>query len=309
MIRPNSAKTHTLILPNTNKALAEVLKTLPKEKIAHLQSAKDLTTLLHSLLKGNMSDEVQNKALLELLKNTPTFKNLGDFSSSIKELLSTLQKQNTHLPVEKTLQDMLQNIREIDSKTLQKKLENSGIVLESKLKNATNQNRFKEIFSNDFKAQLLHTKELVENASMPNKTHILQHIDKLLLQIDYYQLLSHLGNNTAFYIPYNFDALDSGHFSIKKAKENHFFCDINLTLKKYGELFVRLGLFDHKDLNINIHTQSDLLQNKLKTHTDELQQHLKSVGFRSCNIRFLTIHNDNYSQTYNDLHLGFEAKV
>lgn len=309
MIRPNSTQTHTLILPSTNKALAEVLKTLPQENIAQLQSAKDITTLLHSLLKGNISDEIHNKALLELLKNTPTFKNLGDLNNSIKELLNTLKIQKMHLPIEKALQGMLQNIQEIDSKTLQKKLENSGIVLESKLKNATQPNTIKEIFSNDFKAQLLHTKELVEHTSMPNKTHILQHIDKLTLQIDYYQLLSHLSNNTAFYIPYNFDALESGHFSIKKTKENHFFCDINLTLKKYGDLFVRLGLFDHKDLNINIHTQSDALQNKLQTHTDELQQHLKFAGFRSCNIRFLAIRNDNYSQIHNDLHLGFEAKV
>ena len=308
MIRSSTTKTQTLIMPSTNKALQEVLQSLPQEKLAQLQSAKDLTTLLGSLLKNSPSDEMQNKTLLELLKTSPTFKNLADISTSIKELLQTLKNQNSNLPIEKTLQSMLQNIKEVDAKTLQHKLENSGIFLESKLKN-TPDAKIKEMIHNDFKAQLLQTKAQIETSTLPNKAQLIQHIDKLTLQIDYYQLLSHLGNNTALYIPYDFDALDSGTLTFKRSKEECFFCDIELRLKKYGDLFIRLGLFEHKDLSINIQTQSEELQQILQTNIKELKTQLASVGFQSTTIRFMSEKKENYGYEHTNIALGFEAKV
>ena len=308
MIRPSLTKTQTLILPSTNKALAEVFKTLPKEKLTQLQGAKDLSTLLSSLLKGNISDEIHNKALLDLLKTSATFKNLGDLTTSIKELVQTLKTQKIDLPIEKTLHAMLQNIKEIDPKELKHKLENSGVFLESKLKNTPN-GKIKELLGDDFKAQLLQTKSHIESATIPNKAQLLQHIDKLILQIDYYQLTSYLGNNSAVFIPYDFDALESGSLTLKHSDEDHFFCDIDLTLKNYGELFIRLGLFEKKDLNINIQTQSKELQHKLQSNITELKEQLSAVGFASNKIRFLNDHTPTYGDTHHDIALGFEAKA
>jgi hypothetical protein len=444
MINLKSAtnKTLNIILPSSNKALREVLKDIsPKELSTLTKNAKDLSSILDSLFKESTQNETQNKALLELLKNNPTLKSLSNVTSTLKELQQKLQKftetlpktteeknlskesQISQTPKEQTpklqnlqklqtlLNKTLQNLPASDGKTLQKTVENSGLFLESKLKNFTTpkedlknltqqlskllenskiadvqkinseiktllksdlftqdatpkvllektaslleklsqkmdsnfekttqpkdilftkefkelhsqisklnnpkalqlEGKLKEIFSDDLKAVLNKTAQELQNTNHPQKAEIIQQLDKLSMQIDYYQLLSHLSNATALYIPYSFDAMEEGSLTIKSAKNEKFFCDIDLKLKEYGPLHLRLGLFQKNQLNINIQCQSPQLQQKLQENLPLLREALFKVGIHPKDIRFINCDfpTANYQESQN-INLGFEVKA
>lgn len=310
MIQLNSGKLQNIILPSTNKALSQVLKEISPKNFSELSQAKDLSSILNTIFKESATDQLQNQKLLELLKNNPTLKELGSIKTTIKELLVALQNEKQNLPIEKHLQNMLGDIKNIDDKTLKLKLENSGIFLESKLKNINPQDaKIQELLSNDFKAALLKAKQELENAPIANKTQVLNIADKLSLQIDYYQLVSHLSNGSAMYIPYEFDALEDGSLQIQKDKSNAYFCDIDLTLKEYGELHVRLGLFEKKYLNVNISTQNKELKQLLQNGLKELKEQLATTGLLVKEIRFIDPNEKGYKTESDEVKLGFEVKI
>ncbi|MDQ7067919.1 MAG: flagellar hook-length control protein FliK [Sulfurimonas sp.] len=325
MINVNTAKTLNIILPNTNKALSEVLKSITPKELETLSQAKDLKSIINGLLQQKVNDSSGDAKLLTLLKNNPTFKELSSVSSSIKELLQTLQKEKTTLPLEKQLKSFLSNMQTISESDLKMKIENSGVFLESKIKQLFDksiplskpellqiQASAKEIFSHDLKAILLKAHEELQNSSLPNRQEILKHIDKLTLQIDYHQLLSHLENATSLYIPYSWDALKDGNITIKSAKDDKFFTDIELHLKEYGMLKLRLGMFEKNQLNINITVESKELKKILQDNIPTLKEQLFGVNIVPVSIRFLdddTALSSLYSEHDQELNAGFEVKV
>jgi hypothetical protein len=294
----NQANKHLqLILPNTNKALALVLKDATPAELQKLSVSKDLGSLLDTLLKRSATDTSQNKLLLELLKNNPTLKSLGNITQTLNDLLR----------LEKGVEKNFTHIKDINPKELEQKLKNSGIFLESNLKNTQNP---KEVFTNDFKAILLKAHEELSQSPQANKQEILKQINKLLLQIDYHQLVSHLSNASSLYLPYSWDDLQDGHLEIKSAKDDRYFCDIHLKLKSYGKLDLRLVLFEKNQLSINISTQNDSLKSLLQTNMQELKKQLFSVGITPKDIRFVNAVKSDYKQDYHeDVELGFEVKV
>jgi len=174
------------------------------------------------------------------------------------------------------------------------------------------QTKAKEMFANDFKAVLLKAHEDISQSSHPNKTEILKHIDKLNLQIDYQQLVSHLSNSSSLYIPYAWEALEDGTISIKNTKNGKFFCDIDLQLKEYGELKLRLGMFETNQLSINITTQHKKFKALLQEGIPELKKQLFSVGIAPKEIRFLddsSKESATYLNASSDLNMGFEVKA
>ncbi|MBL1243735.1 MAG: flagellar hook-length control protein FliK [Sulfurimonas sp.] len=426
MINLNTSKTLNIVLPNTNKALNEVLKSITPQELETLSKGRDLKSIVSTLLQQSANDSSGDKKLLSMLKSNPTLKELSSVSSSIKELHQTLQKEKNPLPIEKQLTSFLSNIKNISEEGLKTKIENSGLFLENKIKNlqtpqvalksaltelskildATKlpnvqsintqlkellssdlfknisnkdllktlksdlssltslsknmqnileqlsqrlnspldktiqlndalfsketkslfdkinrlnkpellqtQASAKELFSHDLKAVLLKAHEEVKNSSSPNKAELLKQIDKLTLQIDYHQLLSQLNNSTSLYIPYSWDALEDGNITIKSAKDDKFFTDIELNLKDYGELKLRLGMFEKNQLNINITAESKELKKILQDNIGTLKQQLVGVNIVPANIRFLddspTI-TDAYNEYNQGLNAGFEVKA
>ncbi len=310
MINLSLNKQLNIVFPNTNKALAEVLKDATPKQLEALTQGKDLNSILESILKQSTQKPEQNATLLQLLKNNPTLKNLGNITATLKDLTQLLQQDKEPLPLEKTLKNFLGDIKNMSEKELKTKIENSGIFLESKIKN-TPQMQQKEMFANDLKAVLLKAHEELSSSAHPNKQELLKQMDKLSMQIDYYQLASHLSNASSLYIPYSWDALEDGNITLKSAKEDRFFCDIELQLKEYGELKLRLGMFEKNQLNINITTQSEKLKTLMQENMQQLKKQLLDAGVFPRDIRFI---NDThvttpYEENLENLQMGFEVKV
>jgi len=308
-LSPNADKSLKLILPNTNKALALALKSATAKELTSLTQTKDLGSILDSLLKqSNGVDTAQNRALLELLKSNPTLKSLSNAVPTLKDLLQLLKADKTQTALEKSLQNFLTNIKDIDSKELHSKLKSSGVFLENELKTSKNP---KEILSSDLKALLLKTSDELSNAATtPKSQEILKQIDKVLLQIDYHQLVSHLSNASSLYLPYSWDALQEGDINIKKIKNKSYCCDIHLELKEYATVDLRLVLFEKNQLSINISTQSKELKEKILQNLQILKKQLSNAALITKEIRFTEKKENLYSEhTLENLAMGFEVKA
>ncbi len=320
MINTSTTSKHLgIILPNTNKALAEALKSASPKDLELLSKGTDLKSVMSTILK--QSDNSSSKILLELVKNNPTLKNLGSPSETIKELLNTLSTNNTKesLPIEKKLKNFLLDIKDLKPTELKQKLTNSGVFLESNLKNAQNSpSALKEIITNDLKAILTKAKEEIAKSSHPNQGEVLKNIDKLSLQIDHSQLVSYLSNSSSLYLPFSWDQMQEGNIEIKNGSNNKFYCDINLKLKDYGEVKLKLAIYDKNQLDIHLFSSSDDFKSLVKENIPSLRSALIDISITPRTIRVYepntanskhTAYESQYDSMDDDLKMGFKIKV
>jgi mevalonate kinase len=169
----------------------------------------------------------------------------------------------------------------------------------------------RESLSKDLKAILLKLGDEVQRAAPPNSAEIMKHVDKLLLQIDYHQLLSHVSNSSALFMPYEWGMLDQGSLAFKHAGNDHFYCEIDLQLKEYGQLNLMLELFDTNQLNMRIYTEKEELKTVMMERLKELRLALNSVDIMPRQIRFFDQKEEKnrYLGDNGDIDLGFEVKV
>ncbi|MBL0708813.1 MAG: flagellar hook-length control protein FliK [Sulfurimonas sp.] len=517
MINISNNKHLDIILPSTNKALKEVLKSASPKELRVLTQNKDLKSVLNSLLQESSKNSASDKALLNLVKNNPTLKNLGSVTSTVKGLLDALKStpQKTTLPVEKVLKEFLVDIKQLNQSDLKKQIANSGVFLESKIKNIKNPQaelketlnpllkkiqkssiypikvldknikeilnseviknatnislttpsekqdlskvaklvdkiiqtmqtnlksedtittknfskaldklqhliepkvltkenfkletlkesiteittqlsssktpqakslmdilakvlktlpnssleqltkekipqeiknailplkdlieksdtlflketksllnklttlntsqklqstqNIKELVASDLKSVLLKTSEELSKSPTAKQSEVLKHIDKLSLQIDYHQLASHLSNSSSLYLPFSWDALEEGSLNIKKDKDEKFYCDIELKLKEYGDLSLRLVLYEKNQINIKIHSDNKEFQQIIKDNIPTLRSSFIDINITPREIRILNSSKKTAISPYESqtkaIDVGFEVKA
>ena len=169
----------------------------------------------------------------------------------------------------------------------------------------------RESLSKDLKAVLLKLGDEVQRAALPNSPEIMKHVDKLLLQIDYHQLLSHVSNASALFMPYEWGMLEQGSLAFRQGGNDHFYCEIDLQLKEYGQLNLMLELFDRNQLNMRIYTEKEELREVMMERLKELRLALNSVDIMPRQIRFFDQKEEKnrYPGDRGDIDLGFEVKV
>ncbi len=297
-----------ILLPNTNKALAEALKQVSHEQLVQLKEGKDLKSVLQSLFLAKIENTKSDGVLLDLLKNSATFKNMGSFTENLKSLLSTLKAEPSLAPKLSQLEGYLQHISTLDTPNLKEKISNSGVFLESKILATL---EVEETLAHDVKGQLLTLGEEIKE-SHPNSQ---SKIDQLLTQIDYHQLLSHLNNSNSLYFPFVWDQMEKGSLSLKKGKKDKFYCEINLTLKEYGEMDLMMGLYSENQLDIQIQTQQENFKMLLQNNLENLRNLLINAGLSPRRIRIYAkseTHNPKmsaYTQEESEMHTLFEERV
>jgi len=307
-------------LCNTNTAVdknfTKNTKKTPKtntQQTSH--TAKSLNSIIDSIFKQAITKPDTNETILEILKNNPTLKNIKNISADIKNLLNLLSKQDTSQLLQtsnlkKVLNTLLLDPKHTDAKTLKQKLQNSGVFLESKLKNTQDTaENIKKMLLDDLKSALLKTKKEISTSSTQNKTEIIKHIDKLTMQIQYNQLLSHLLNSASTQLP--FEGFKEANINIKKSKENKFYCDIELKLKDYGDILLKLAVYDKNQLDIHIYSENTKFQNIVKTNIKTLRLNLTNANIAPRNIKILKNTKTKPSQynTEENIKMGFEAKA
>ncbi|MDD2829164.1 MAG: flagellar hook-length control protein FliK [Sulfuricurvum sp.] len=307
----------SLLIPNTNKVLNEILKHATPEQLSDLKEHKDIKTFLSSLFNDKINNTKSDALLLDLLKNNPSFKTMGNFTDNLKSLLDNLKSDPQLAKKGEKLETFIQSASTLNSPLLKEKISHSGVFMESKIASlGTNPTpeSLREI-ERDVKSQLLHLSDDLKGDDSPQSAQLQTKIDNLITQIDYHQLQSHLNASNSLYFPFAWDGLEKGSLSSKKGKSGKFYCEINLTLKEYGDIDLMMALYEQNNLDIQIHTEKPELKKVLKENLSSLKSLLQEAELVLRNIRIvenkeiLTPVSNAYNQNDGDNYTGFEVTV
>jgi hypothetical protein len=326
------------------KALAQLVKGIEKIvftlninlKVGDVVTTKDFNTTLEKLqhqiqpklltaenFKLTSIHETIQQLIPMLNKSTlPQAKSLLDALVKILQITpNTSLQQFTDKKIPQELQTAMQPLKTAITKADSIFSKDIGLLLNklnslNSIQNLSSSNNIKEILENDLKSLLLKTSSEISKSSHPNQAEIMKHIDKLALQIDYYQLISHLSNSSSIYLPFSWEALEEGNIKLKKAKDDKFYCDIELKLKEYGELNLRLVLYEENQLNIQIHSDNKEFKQIIKENIPSLRSALIKSHITPREIRLLdaskklpiSLYEAPSQMMEEGINMGFEVK-
>ena len=145
----------SIMMPHQNKALGIALSLATPAQLEQLKEGKDLKTvvntlaspiqpeqpkegkdlksvvssLFHSKLTNTKSDQV----LLDILKTNSVFKQFGNFTQELKNLVTTLKANPDLAPKLVQLENSLKSMETVNLPVLKGQVANSGIFMESKI--------------------------------------------------------------------------------------------------------------------------------------------------------------------------------
>ncbi len=194
-----------------------------------------------------------------------------------------------------------------------------NILKNSDIKDDIKQNNSKNNITQDLKTILLQLDDIIEkdldndDKSTPTKNQILkQTVEKIISQIEFYQGISYLLPSTTTYLPFSWDKIEDGDISFNKSlsTNDEFSCQINLTLKEYGDTRILLQLDRKNNLSINIALSSDILKSKMQKALKILRSNINKIGLKlyTLNIFDLEIKDNPYNLKEN-LSFEFELKA
>jgi ElaB/YqjD/DUF883 family membrane-anchored ribosome-binding protein len=267
-------------IANTNTQVENNL--LNNKEIINTKTLETLLTLKQELvnIKG-----IDTKPLTQLIDKLLNLQNLftkidlpnlnqsgfqSNFATNLDSLLTTLKTSIQNLSSSNENLNLHQNI----NKTIHK--------LETIINNLIqNPNNFlpKESnpIQNDMKALLLQVQAELISKGDSNSQETIKQIDRLITQIEYHQLQSLVSNSNNVYIPFLWDMLDEGSISMKKINEDKFYCEINLSLKEFGETNLLLALYDKNKLDLTIYASKNSFKETLQKSLPKLRSSLNSV--------------------------------
>jgi hypothetical protein len=288
-IKDNKISTKLGSENSVSKTVENAQKTVQNELLSKTNSHKNinLTDILKNLFTEVITKQKTNKALLETIKNLPAFQSFQNFSSEIKELIKQLEVELPKSKQIEQLKSMLTDIKQIDAKVLKKGVLKSGVLLESYLKNFIQtsnknlQNEIKVQLFDDIKTILTtietseQTTELVKNQA-----------NKMVTQIEYYQLLSYLNHSNFTYLPFDWNELEDGDIEFKSDKDEHT-CHINLTLKHYGNLKINIIYTDGNFLSLGFFPEQNDLKEKIQENLPILRKMMNNIQMNLLNVSII----------------------
>lgn len=303
----------------------------PQSAVQLSEGLKKITDILQTIISKN--DPLYSKEVAVLGQKLELSATLQEIKSTLSQLYGVLLSSKTPDTdsildsIEKLLKNLTETSKE-DIKPFTQQLLNAQekdtskeiSSLITKLGEFTNPKELltetflKESMADDLKSNLLTLHEELSKSDGPTNQKLLEQTDKLLTQIDYHQLVSHLGSSNSIYFPFVWDQLQEGSLSFKKMKDKKFYCDIHLKLKEFGELDLMMALYDENQLEIQVHTEKSELKTLIHDNIGELRSLLIKSGLTPRSIRVFdasetkTTLNETYISS-DGSDLGFEVKV
>jgi len=302
------------------------IRSLPKNEIKELTSLiaetktlsqmsfKDIELLKLDDIKSFLSTISEKVSPLNSSRTKSIFDLIEKILLSLKQPLSDFEQENIPKDIKKWLVNFEKETSKADilfSKSMQDQL--AKISLFAKPSHLLDNALLQENLQKDMKALLLTLEKELSSNPIQSAPEASKSVEKLLMQVEYFQLLSHLSNASFLYLPYAWDGFDNGKFSFKKKGDGSSYCEIDLELKEYGKLNMVLQLFDGNQLNMMIYTQKKELKSIFKDHIKELRSALMSVDVMPRNIHLLELDPDTkkrhpYTHAEQLNELGFEVK-
>ena len=282
----NNVVVNTNTKENINLQTKELLTQLKNEIVQNpvLQTNKSIMPILENLLKmDNLFAKNEGLINQPILSNISTFtsnfsSNITPLLTNLKDTLENLEPNNTHL--QNQISKFIEKIEDII-----KELSNP----------ATHKNQTQNL-DEDMKSILLKMQDELSSKTDAKSQELSKQVDKLLTQIDYQQLLSLSSNSNSVYLPFLWDMIEDGNISMKKADENKFYCQINLTLKDFGKVDLMLALYDKNKLDLTVYAQREHFKTAIRDNMQQLKIALNSVDLIPVNVKLLDLKEENKSE-------------
>ena len=243
---------------------------------------KNILPIIDNLLKMEnlfiKNDFLQNMADFKQLNQALAQNNINTFSNNFASNLS---------PLLTTLKESLNNLSNPNILNIQNHLAKTINKVEHIISNLETQIDEKVSPKDDMKTVLLQLKEELSAKTDAKSAEILKQVDKILTQIDFYQLNSLISNSNYVYVPFFWEMLEDGSINIKKAEDDKFYCQINLSLKDFGKVDLMLGLYDKNKMDLTIYAQRDHFKTAIRENIKDLKIALNSVDIIPVNIKLL----------------------
>ena len=243
---------------------------------------KNILPIIDNLLKMEnlfiKNDFLQNMADFKQLNQALAQNNINTFSNNFASNLS---------PLLTTLKESLNNLSNPNILNIQNHLAKTINKVEHIISNLETQIDEKVSPKDDMKTVLLQLKEELSAKTDAKSAEILKQVDKILTQIDFYQLNSLISNSNYVYVPFFWEMLEDGSINIRKAENDKFYCQINLSLKDFGKVDLMLGLYDKNKMDLTIYAQRDHFKTAIRENIKDLKLALNSVNIIPVNIKLL----------------------
>jgi len=304
--------------PNASVQMQTANTTNPNALNANVQKQ---TTNLNNPLNQALTNQTtqqpqQTQANISFSNNFAN--NLNTLLLSLKESIVNLSASqnnptNTNAPaIQNQIMSVVEKIEVAVKESIQTTNINQGL-------NPLAQKAESNPISNDMKTVLLQMQEELASKTDPKSQEMFKQVDRMLMQIDYHQLLSLSSNSNYVYVPFFWDMLEDGSISMKKTDEDKFYCQINLTLKDYGKVDLMLALYDKNKLDLTIHAQREHFKEDVRHNIQKLKKALNDVDLIPVNIKLLDLKEEktieekqtsNYVNPYsNEFGSGIDIRV
>jgi|ACQI01.1.fsa_nt_gi hypothetical protein len=249
-----------------------------------------------SIVKPSTSESKQTTQLQILQASYRQFMpNQMPISQSFQQI-SLLQSlpPSLQVPINNLISQLLKQEQNLDGKTLKDKFSNSGLFLESKLKNLNNGKNVN--LNNDVKAQILKLQQQLTSFQPITQGSALSKLSELLTQalsritVQQLQLFESPGVS-ALYLPSERPkTLEEDQIEIRKQQLNqktYWEVYIDLNLSK-GAFSSKVKLSDDDKLDCYIWCESDELNNLVSSHLETLKNLFSSKSYESINIQLVS---------------------
>ncbi|MGB6327957.1 MAG: flagellar hook-length control protein FliK [Halarcobacter sp.] len=281
--QPNLMQTRESLNVNTQQILTQLKSELLTSNT--IPNAQNIIKQIDNLLQSNSLFSQNQTTLNQTTLNQTT---LNQSALDVKNLLFTLKENITTITTNQSpllaQQNIIKIVNQLDT-IVNNFINNSSFSLQGNEKNPQQQNPLQ----NDMKTVLLKIQEELGGRTDIKATDTFKQVDKMLMQVEYYQLLSIASNSNSVYIPFIWDMLDDGSLSIKKLDEEKFYCEINLSLKEFGQTQLLLSLYDKNKLDLTIYASKDSFKQAIRENAIKLKQALNKANLIPVNINILNL--------------------
>ena len=243
-----------------------------------------------------------------------------DIQGRILQLIRELTGEVQYSLLKENLAGFLIPMEDLDSGKLRNALDNSGVLLEAKLRAMSKNGLAGEVNSpseksklhNDLKAILLQLKEIVHDkkepdsaagffqkfrergaiigeTELPPSQRVLGTIDTLMKEVETFQLISKISDSFHTFLPILWNDLKWGEVVLKRKQQPKgisYSCVIHLDLERLGPISVLLFM-QSRNFYVNFKTDHPLLNMVIGSHLEELQESFNREGLNLKNISIL----------------------
>ena len=294
----NTSTLLDMLAPKLTTATKTTIENLSKDgkvDVTTLLKDTNIKTLLNSLVQDLTTGAKTKETVSQLLQNSKPIFDLKNLSNDIKDILKHIQANPKLEKQTAVLKQFQVDIKNIDEKVLKEKVFNSGVFLESKL--AITKDSFVSKVQGDIKAVLLQVEEQLNTKGVDVPKEIKAQVDKLIGQIEFYQLLSYSSDSNHTYLPVDWDDMEDANIKFKSNEKENYSCHIGLTLKDYGDIKAMLLLDNNNNLNINISAMDKDFKNRLQENMQTLRQGINKIGLSLQSLNVFDMQ-DIKTQTY-----------